>query len=106
MFCVVSIVVVIRIDHGQILSVNYETVRQRLNGYSYTLAGKCSCQVSNHTQSGDEACVTLQKLKENSNSFVSERILQFSGGVRISQRGGANIRDTIFGENRPIDQPM
>ena len=51
MFCVVSIVVVIRIDNGRILSVSYETVRERLNGYRYTLAGKCSCQVSNtHSQ--------------------------------------------------------
>ena len=62
MFCTAySIVVVIRIDHGQILSVNYETVRERLNGYSYTLAGKCSRQVSNHKHSGDEAGVTLRK---------------------------------------------
>ena len=69
-FCIAySIVVVIRIDHGQILSVNYETVRQRLNGYSYTLAGKCSCQVSNHTQSGSETCVILQKIFREQHLF-------------------------------------
>ena len=69
MFSVVSIVVVIRIDHGQILSVNYETVRQRLNGYSYTLAGKCSCQVSNHKYSGGQAGVTLLEIFREQHLF-------------------------------------
>ena len=62
MFVFCYFAVVIRIDHGQILSVNYETVRQRLNGFSYTLAGKCSCQVGTQTQPDGEAGVTLLKI--------------------------------------------
>ena len=38
------LIVVIRIDHGQILSVKYEYVRQ--TKYSYTLAARCGCYVS------------------------------------------------------------